>query len=153
MTYSFDTSGLADGWRRYYPRTTFPTVWENIESLIAERRAVASDEVLHELEAKDDDLLEWARHQDGLFVPADEGIQIVVRQIMDEHGGLVDAQRGRSQADPFVIAVAVVHGAAVVTGEVPTRNPANPKIPDVCEAMGVRCLRFLDLLAEEGWVY
>lgn len=153
MTYSFDTSGLLDGWRRYYPVATFPTIWENVESLIAAGRGVASDEVLHELEAKDDDLLEWARQQDRLFVPATDDIQVVVRRIMEEHGGLVDPQRGRSQADPFVIAVAAVHGAAVVTGEMPTRNPANPKIPDVCGAMGIECVSFLDLLTEEGWVY
>jgi hypothetical protein len=48
-----------------------------------------------------------------------------------------DTHKGRSQADPFVIATAVCLGAdaVVVTGEKRRGNLAIPKIPDVCDAI------------------
>ena len=75
MDYSLDTSALLDGWVRYYPRDVFPKFWTGIEGLIARRKMAAVDEVLRELEKKDDDVHGWAKRQSRLFVPLDAEIQ------------------------------------------------------------------------------
>ncbi|MGC8907013.1 MAG: DUF4411 family protein [Desulfomonilaceae bacterium] len=41
-----DTSGLLDGWRRYYPPDVFPLVWTRLDELINAKILVASQEVL-----------------------------------------------------------------------------------------------------------
>ena len=54
MKYSIDTSSILDGWIRYYPPDVFPLVWTKIEELIEKEILVATEEVLFELEKKDD---------------------------------------------------------------------------------------------------
>ena len=59
--YSIDTSAILDAWIRWYPPDLFPRLWENIELLIKEKRLIASEEVLVELEKKDDAVFKWAK--------------------------------------------------------------------------------------------
>ncbi len=63
--------------------------------------------------------------------------------------------RGISNADPFVIAQAFVNGDnwCVVSSERPANSNAhkNPNIPFVCKEIGVRHIRFLDMLRMENW--
>jgi len=58
------------------------------------------------------------------------------------------------KADPIVVAVARVEGAAVVSEEIfaPEAN-ARPKIPNLCGWHGVRSIKLRDLIKEEGWVF
>ena len=59
--------------------------------------------------------------------------------------------KGRNRADPFVIALASVRGATVVTGEGSDGTDSRPKIPYICEVMGLLCTRFLGVVQTEGW--
>ena len=61
---------------------------------------------------------------------------------------LVDTLRNRSKADPFVIATAIDRKATVVTGEPITGSMTKPRIPDVCDVRGVRCINFLQMIRE-----
>jgi len=61
--------------------------------------------------------------------------------------------KGIYGADPFVIALAKVEDLIVVTGERATNNLAKPKIPDVCNDMGIECINILDLMRREGWQF
>jgi hypothetical protein len=69
------------------------------------------------------------------------------------HDGLVDVERGRSQADPFVIATARLTGATVITQERPSGNPGRPKIPDVCHGEDIRSRTLLQMILELGWQF
>ena len=80
----------------------------------------------------------------------DTAIQVAVAAILANHQRLVDTRKNRSQADPFVIALAQLHGFAVVTGERPTGRPDRPHIPDVCTALNIRCISLLELFREQG---
>jgi Domain of unknown function (DUF4411) len=151
LKYSIDTSALMDGWIRYWPPDVFPAVWQQIETLIETGDLAATEEVLVELEKKDDELHEWAKQRSGLFLPLEEAIQIAAAEILRDHEKLVDTRTNRSAADPFVIALAKVHGCAVVTGEHPTQTPNRPNIPDVCQALGIRWISMLELYRTEGW--
>jgi hypothetical protein len=76
-----------------------------------------------------------------------EAIQMRVAELLAKFPRLVDTLRGRSQADPFVIATAMECRAVVVTGEV-TGTAEKPRIPFVCIAEGIRCISFLEMIRE-----
>jgi hypothetical protein len=154
VRYSLDTSALLDGWRRYYPPDVFPGLWSRLDGLIEAGDLRATEEVLFELERKDDDVFAWARERETrLFVPVDAEIQPLVSEILRDFGKLVDTRSHRSAADPFVIALALQHRCTVVTGERPTNRPSRPNIPDVCRGLGIRYLSLLDLVRAESWTF
>ena len=151
--FCFDTSALLDAWTRSYPVDVFPQLWHAIEDLIASGRAIAPEEVRVELAKKDDSILKWAKKQRGLFVDLDDAQQVSVSEILSRFPKLIDTRRGRSGADPFVIALARVRGAVVVTGENDDGSANNPKIPTVCTAFGVRAIKPLGFIRENRWVF
>ena len=72
-------------------------------------------------------------------------------------GGPGLAADKRSGVNPFVIALAMVNQGTVVTEENATGNIAKPRIPDVCDALGVPCLTLIgyieaqvDILSLQG---
>ncbi len=140
-----------DGWIRYYPPDVFPALWTNLETMIAQRCIISPDEVLHELEKKDDGLHAWAKGNDIMFHPLDGPVQHAASEILARFPRLVDSNSGRSRGDPWVIALAMVRGCAILTGEKPSGNPVKPKIPDVCKHYGIRCLNMLEFIREQKW--
>jgi len=150
LRYSLDTSAILNSWAKHYPPDVFPQVWDKLDTLANQGTLIASEEVLIELEAKDDDLHRWAKQRQMMFVPTDEAIQNCVSQILRHHPKLVKEMSNRNRADAFVIAVAQVHNCSVVTEENLTDSPDRPRIPDVCQAMGIRCLSMLTLLRDLG---
>ena len=151
MEYSVDTSAIIEGWIRDFPPDVFPHAWMKIEELIDDRALVATEEVLIELERKHDKAYSWACQHKYMFIPTDEKIQEAVRNILREYGKLIDTRRNRSGADPFVIALALVESLPVVTAENLSNSLDRPKIPDVCEALGIRWLNMIELFREQGW--
>lgn len=153
MKYSLDTSAILDGWRRYYPPDVFPPLYDWLAELIASGDLRASEEVLHELEKKDDAVHGWVRTRVDLFVPTDEAVQREAMKVLANHKKLIDTRPRRSSADPFVIAVAKLNDAVVVTGELATNSLKRPNIPDVCDAMGLESTNLLGLCRREGLVF
>lgn len=151
--YSFDTSSLLNGRRDLLPPTTFPGVWENIEEAIADGQVRAIDLVRDELSAMDDEAHRWTRSHPGLFVELEQDVQRAARMVLQEHRKLIGVGSGRSGADPFVVALAMARGGAVVTEEIPSRSLAKPKIPDVCKALGIRSMNLIGYVQEQGWVF
>lgn len=130
----------------------FPSVWEKLEDLASRGVLIATEEVLRELEKQDDEVYRWVKAQSNMVVPVDHQIQIEVSFIMNAYPKLVDPQRNRSQADPFVIALARLVDGVVVSGE-RRRSLKNPKVPDVCDDMGIPHIRFVDLLSQQGFTF
>jgi len=153
LNYSVDTSAIIEGWTRGFPPDVFPQVWVKIEGLIDDGVLLASEEVLIELERKHDKAYAWACHRKHMFVPTDENIQRVVKDILRDYGKLIDTRKNRSGADPLVIALARVRNLSVVTAENLSSSLERPKIPDVCEALGIRWLDMVELSRERGWKF
>lgn len=150
--YSLDASALIEAWARYPPRV-FPALWEKVAGLCNDSRMLNSEEVLREIKAKGEDLMQWIKVFKGRAVKTSQGIQGIVCELLRSYPNFVNVQSGRSVGDPFVVAVAICHQAIVVTAEKRTGNLNGPKIPDVCEARNVRCIQFLDILKQEGWQF
>ena len=153
MIYCVDTSAWLDGWARDYPRDVFPSLWEKLAQCIEQDVLKCSEEVYVELGKKDDGLHDWLKARKQVIVYLDEEIQRIASELLAAHPRLVDTHRSRSQADPFVIATAEHLKAVVVTGEKPRGKLDIPKIPDVCEARGIGCITFLEMLRELEWKF
>lgn len=154
-TYSIDTSALLDGLERYYPPDVFPALWGRVDGLIDEGRLFASEEVWEELQKRDEAGAAWmAPRRYRILVPTDAAVTSLVKELLrhPDHKLLVMNGKGRSRADPFVIAVAELRGAIVVTGEV-MGSERRPRIPNVCEGRGIEWIPFLEIIKREGWTF
>jgi Domain of unknown function (DUF4411) len=149
--YCIDTSSVIDWHERFYPPESFPSLVPLVDDLIEANRLLMSEEVFLELQAKTAAAGTWCdARKDKLVLPTDASVATAVRDVLREHPRLVGALKNRNRADPFVIAVARLKGAVVVTGEV-GGTADRPKIPYVCGQLGIRCLGFVDLIKAEGW--
>jgi hypothetical protein len=101
--------------------------------------------VLKELKRIDDDLYKWAKQREHMFMQPIESVQIIMQGIMAKYPRLVDSNKHRSMADPWVIAQAQYSSAIVITEEKAVYGKS-PKIPDVCEAMKIKYADTLTLL-------
>jgi hypothetical protein len=153
LIYSFDTSAILNGRRDLLPPETFPTLWGYVEGMIQSGTIRCVEEVLRELSKRDDDAHRWAKGQAGLFLPLDEDLQIATTEILNAHPKLLGKGGGRNAADPFVIALARTCRDGVVVTEERRKNLTSPRIPDVCDALGVRWLSLIGFVREQGWSF
>ncbi len=153
IAYSVDTSSLIAAWDERYPRDVFPTFWSRFSALVDEGRAACIDEVREELKKKNDELLAWTKSNGNIFLPLSEDVQRETSAILADpvFCRLTDSVKGRSKADPFVIAFAKVHGATVITEE--KAAPRRIKIPDVCRALDIPCAGLVELIRSEMWSF
>lgn len=86
--------------------------------------------------------------------PIDELVQEKVSEVLSEFPKLVDNRTGKSGADPWVIALALTdENYIVVTEENPTNSENRPKIPDVCAHFNLQCIKVVDLIKRENWIF
>ncbi|RIK10762.1 MAG: hypothetical protein DCC49_02230 [Acidobacteria bacterium] len=139
---------------RVYPRDVFPGVWESIETLVVEGRAVIPREVLDELERHDPDAYEWAKGLDDFVVEPDDHEIAIVAEIAENHPDWVQGRK--NAADPFVVANASGHGRIVVTHE-RRRGPGvldhNLGIPNVADEYDLECISLQELARREQWQF
>ncbi len=112
---------------------------------------IASRSVYHEIENREDRLIDWAKEHAEMFVEDDEAVQAQVTGIFAGWPRQADFNRYVTGADAFVIAHAQGRGFAVVTGEKPSNSPDDTKIPDVCRHYDVHCINLMDMIEERGW--
>lgn len=124
----------------------------------------APREVLNELRwVADDELRHWAETFQEIFIGPDSGQIGVAREIVNtrEFAGLLDLDSELPDADPFVVALAVVGpaGGTLFTGRQPwtvvadadgQQSHQRPMIPDVCRdtRYKIRAITAFQLLAE-----
>lgn len=154
ICYSVDTSALIDGLERFYPADTFIGLWDAIDGLIDEERFFLSEEVFEEIKKKDAVVKGWAAPRSSkLIVESTSTITNSVTKILSAYPRMAMSGGRRNQADPFVIAVAQLKGATVVTGEATGGTKSRPKIPFICAELGIPCIAFTDLIKAEDWSF
>ncbi len=153
--YCFDTSALIHAWIRAYPPKHFGSLWNQLDGLIAAGRMLSSIEVYNELKKKDDELASWAKdRKDELFREIDGPVQDAVVVLMHAYPRLVDTSKGKSGADPFVIAQAMgANPMLIVVTQEDGGSELRPKIPYVCAQQGITCMRILDVIQMENWSF
>ena len=90
-----------------------------------------------------------------MFVPIDYDSQREVSAILGRFEFLINQRTGRSSSDPWVIALAKLNSATVVTTESlsTSPNPMKPKIPDVCVAYDIKFIDTLEFIKQEGIIF
>ena len=147
MKYIFDSNVFITLQQRQ-PIDLYPSVWEKVGNLMEAGTIISSQEVLDEILAGNDELASWAKMRSECFVPTLEEIQLEARCILKEYRGLVEGGKKKNTADPFVIAIAKISAASVVTEEGRTNNLNSPKIPDVCSELAIPCMNFVAFARE-----
>ncbi len=151
--YCIDTSALLHGWKRDYPPDIFRSLWDHLDEIAQNNKICAPDEVLLELARGGDDIYEWMKGRDYFFLEPDDEVQTVVAEIVNSHLSFVPEESPDGiWADPYVIALAKVKNAVVVTGEKAVGPGAKRiTIPNVCQDIGVEYITILELIRREGW--
>jgi len=161
--YIIDSSSLIE-LNRKYPIDVFPSLWKNVESLIKTGFLLSHEEVYKEIIDGDDQLARWARRHKRLFKGYDEDQLEIVREILVKYPSLVKADNEKASADPFLIAMAVMHlrdkqttlfkskkGKLIVTEE--KLRGSRVRIPLVCKNYGIDCIDVLEMYRQEGWKF
>lgn len=156
MLYVFDTNCfIVLG--HYFPER-FPSFWNNINTFIKNGSIISTREVFNELIEKGNKefLDEWIKTNKHIFqIPTSEELQFVkeifsiphFQQLVKEKQRL----KGTPVADPFVIALAKVHNACVVTEESNKKNAA--RIPNVCDHFEIDCTNLEGFMKRENWTF
>lgn len=151
--YVIDTSAFIDMWRNMAP-DIFETLWQkDLEKIIREKLLIAPQEVLRELQRRDDDLLAWAKSHRDMFVDLNKDKEQVryVKRILSRYSTLIDSKKTTPDADPFVIGLAISRGWTVITSEKYRKGKIN--VPYVCREENVECIDILGFLRNMGWKY
>ena len=151
MRYCFDTSGFIQPWRYIYPPDLFSPLWQKIEELIKRGEIGSSEIVLDDLKRIEDEVFRWAKTQNNLFAKLDGPIQREVREILNVYPRLVEQGGRRSASDPFVVALAKINNACVITYELFHPNSARVNIPFVCRHYNIRCKDLLGMMRDYSW--
>lgn len=145
--YAIDTCSLINAAKNYNPtKAFFAPLWKEITDMIAAGTLISSVEVRDEV--KDEDLVKWCKQNDGLFLPLTEEIQRKTIIILRDFPTMIKMKStGNSNADPFLIATAILENAIVVSDEQPgDESSGNYKLPNVCRKYGIECITLRDFL-------
>jgi len=153
--YVVDTSSFID-LKHNYPEDIFKGLWLNIENLIEKGNLISPSEVREELSYIDDGVSKWARKQKNLFKKITSAQANKLRDILSDFPGIVDQSKEKPDADPFVIALALVTREAVIKKRkkvivVSEEKEGENKIPSVCREYKIEAMRLHDFFRNEDW--
>ncbi len=126
----------------------FSRVWDTFGELISNGELISSSEVMDEL--KEDELANWAKQHRDCFLPLSKEIQEKTREILKKYPSLIQMKSVKnSNADPFLIATAIVKNGTVVTDErFGDEKNGQYKIPNVCRANNIPCITLQEFIGE-----
>lgn len=157
MIYVVDTNSLSQLFRAYF-ESRFPTLWKLFDEMIAEMRLTSTREVRNELKQRSRSLRldEWvAAHPEVFPAPTEREMEYVRTIFTNRHFRDLVSQKsllsGTPVADPFVVARAWAIEGTVVTEE--EHKPNAAKIPNVCDAFGVRRTNLEGMMEAERWEF
>lgn len=155
--YCIDACSLIWAMKFAYPIEHFPALWGKMSEASKGGLIISTELVFDELNAqedKTDGILTWAIEHKDMFIKMDDDTALSVSQIVKKYPLLVDTLTDKNQADPYLIALAKIKNAVVVSEEGSAHNsPKKMKIPDVCSKEGIRCIKLLPMLKEFGWKF
>jgi len=140
--YVIDSCALINASKNYnMKKQIFSNIWMLLSDLAKSGKLISSQEVKEEL--LDDDLINWSKENKSIFIPLTEEIQRKATEILKDYPNMIKiSTKGSSNADPFLIATAMIYGGVVVSDE----GGKQFGIPYVCKELGVKCINFIDLL-------
>lgn len=125
-----------------------------MEGLVASGKIFAPIRVQDEINSVGSSgLKQWAKTNKNIFLQHDTQLQTEANNIQAAYPDLIDTTTTYDEADRWIIALAKIKEFTVVTHETSVHKKKNPLrklyVPDVCRAMNVHCIEFLELLRQE----
>lgn len=148
--YCLDTSSMIFARNEAYPPRAFKNLWLRIERVIDDQSLMMPEEVLGELYIGADEAYKYAKSKNGFVVSLDTYQINAAQTLVNKYPNMVNYNTWKNSADPFLIALAQVRKAVVITQE-KVRNEEQLRVPNICRWNGVRCINFVDFLAEQEW--
>lgn len=152
--YCLDSNVLIQAWQKYYSPNYCQSYWDVLNDLGNQGIIFIPEMVYEEITRTDDDLSEWLKSSMIEVKTIDVEVTKCLKNIYSadsNHKHMVDdSKKGRSLADPWVIAHAMKEQAIVVTKEekITAINSNKIKIPNVCDKMNVRWINDFEFVAE-----
>lgn len=156
MLFLLDSDTLIQAKNEYYGFDLCPGFWDWLDRKSSEGVVASVQPVLKELSEGNDQLKSWAEAKGDAFFkvmdqPAVDKAQEIVSWVMAQNFRPDAKQRFLLGADPLLVAYAKAHGNTVATHEVHKEGERrNVKIPAVCAAFDVPCVRLVHLLRQHG---
>jgi len=152
FTYCIDTSAIIDIRRRQYPPDVFESLSLKLDDIIDGGQIIAPHEVLRELGSIDDEVLKWAKVHRHMFRDLDDVQVTIVKEVMANFPRLVDVRKTTPAADPYIVALAKIEGATVISSE-GWGDMNRPRIPDVCRTYAIPHMSALEFFRHRGWKF
>lgn len=157
MPYLLDTNTLIQAKNEYYAFSLCPGFWDWIDLQTTTGVVFSIEPVLKEIRDVADELKDWADSRSlSLFraVDAETMTKFVEVVTLVQQGDFKDEAKRDflARADPLLIAYAMAHpGTLLATHEVHIEGERKKvKIPTVCRALGVSCIRTFGMLSREN---
>lgn len=153
--YCFDTSVFA-ALNKIHNYIPIPDVWEFLEQLIKEGKIISHEIVFDELNPGDF-IGKWIEDKKNYFIGITEQQIKNVEEILKQFPDLIDPQKEKNQADPWLIALAMERKKEtlfdknkiiyVVSQE---KISSNKKIPAACRAFNIEHFNLESFLKDNG---
>jgi hypothetical protein len=156
--YSMDTCCLIYAMKQAYPISNFAGFWKNLDKALADNTVQIIESVRDEISLFDNELFDWVKSLNrDIFTFVDNKIITHVSTIVSECPKLINVSENKDEADPYVIALAMLNGGTVVTQE-NLSNTVKPnqkkiKIPNACKDLSVKCINLTDMIKELKWMF
>lgn len=146
MIYLIDANVLIDAARDYYPVDMVPEFWDWLCYQGEQGLVKIPLEIFEEVSEGRDAAADWLRNEtvkSAMLLGEEVDASLVARTAAEGYApDLTDDEVARLGRDPFLIAYALAlpQERCVVTteGSKPSKQRANRKVPDVCNALGVQ---------------
>ncbi|MDA3860101.1 MAG: DUF4411 family protein [Melioribacteraceae bacterium] len=160
--YVVDSNFFIQAHRAIYPLDVAITFWEKVKQLAIDGKIVSIDKVKNELYDKNDELELWCKDNlpSDFFKSSDESIPSYI-QVAEWASSRSDHYLEKAinefldadEADAFLIAFVLSDNGnrILVTHEKSApQKKGRIKIPDVCDSLGVRTFKTIDMFRDLG---
>lgn len=153
LKFCLDANVLIEAWNKYYSPDLCADYWDLLNEFGKKEIIFLPSMVYTEIIRTEDNLSKWLKQSKIPKYEVTEKVTTCLQEIYSKdpnHETLVDNTKGRSIADPWVIAHAMSENAIVVTKEekITASNTTKIKIPNVCDAMNVKYINDFQMIRE-----
>lgn len=159
MIYLLDSNTLIEAKNRHYGMDFCPVFWDFIEKEATKTTLASIDMILEEINDYEDELSIWSSERKNLiFTISSDSIEIQnkfgeIAEYVNSHIIYKRSEKDRflAKADPWLIAVASIMNATVVTHEVLVPpNSTKVKIPNIANVFNVNWINPYNMIRSLG---
>jgi predicted nucleic acid-binding protein len=153
--YLFDTN-IFYALSHFYP-DNFHSLWIKINSLVSSGELISVKEVYREIKKNcpEEHIELWVKSNKEIFIiPTEKELKLVANMMtIEENRNLIKKNnilKGLPVADPFILAVAKIRNAIVVTQEA---DKSGARIPNICKKNEIECISLQKFFNKENVKY